>query len=730
MTDVLIYGKIPVDSFVSMSKNTPIIAAGEKLFHLGTEAAEGDVIKHIEELRTVVLFHQEQYYSLDQPIITDAEFDQLFQLLKIWEERFPELITLDSPTRRAGVTIQSALTKITHSIPMLSLDNAFDTKDLEEFETRCQNILKKEDAAAALEYFVELKFDGLGVSLVYENDYFVQGATRGNGEVGENITENLKTMPSVPLKINFAKDGYKRVEIRGEVLMNKTDFQKLNETRAENGEAEFANPRNAASGSLRQLDPHITARRRLTFYAFEIFVDGSKLALQTQAHAEKVLQQNGFITSPFTHVCSSIEKVSEVVKGVKNKRHDFAFEMDGLVIKVQDFATQNLLGFTGHHPRWAIAYKFPALQKYTVINAVSFQVGRTGVVTPVAELEPTKLEGVTVARATLHNFDEVMNKDFRIGDTAILERAGDVIPHLIRPLLEKRTGDEKPIQIPTNCPVCKAELVRKEGEVAIRCINPLCPAQIAGRIAYFTSKAGLDIAHLGPERIQQFLDAGLISGIADLYQINKSNLLALPLFKEKAAQNVIDALEQSKKQPLWRLITALGISLVGPRTAKVLAKEFGDMEKIASATQEELETIYDIGPQVAESIRDFFARETTKKLLAELKNVGFTFSAEKEAKITSIFTGKKVVLTGSLQTLTRDEAKILLEKLGAEIVGSVSKHTDFVICGESAGSKLEKAQQLDIHILDENAFLQKIPQQLLPQQDSPESSEAKEYTLF
>ncbi len=689
-----------------------------------------EIAQHIDTLRTVIAFHQQRYYSEDNPIISDAEFDRLFELLKTWEELCPEMVTPDSPTRRAGVLIQSELTKVKHDIPMLSLDNAYSGDELLEFETRCHNILKKEDLSAPLEYFVELKFDGLGVSLIYENDYFVRGATRGNGEIGEDITENLKTMQSVPLNSPFSKLGCKRAEVRGEVLMNKTDFQRLNQYRAENGEAEFANPRNAASGSLRQLDTHITAKRRLTFYAFEVFLDGKKLPLETQSNGEKVLQELGFITSPFTSVCPSIGQVTTIAERMEAKRHDFAFETDGLVVKVQHFRTQNLLGKTGHHPRWAIAYKFPAVQVETTITGITFQVGRTGVVTPVAELTPKKLEGVTVARATLHNFDEVEKKDFRIGDVALLERAGDVIPHLIHPILDKRTGKEQSIEIPKHCPICKSDLLKNEGEVALRCINPNCPAQVAGRIAYFTSKAGLDIAHLGPERIQQFLDAGLISGMVDLYHIKKQQLLALPSFKEKAAQNVVDALEDSKRQPLWRLITALGIPLVGPRTAKVLAKHFGNLWKIADANTEDLETIYDIGPQVAESIGNFFGKTEVRNTLKKLEAAGLNFSAEAQTTVRSDFTDKRVVLTGSLQQLTRDDAKALLETLGAEVVSSVSKNTDFVICGESAGSKLDKAKELGISILDEADFLNKIPAKLRPQGGNLDSAAQLVQTLF
>lgn len=715
---------------MSMNKEQAIIATGERLLQLGPQPAEDAAAAHITELREVILTHQKKYYAEDQPLISDAEFDQLFALLKQWESTFPQLKTPDSPTERAGVMVQSELKKVWHTIPMLSLDNAFNDTDLREFEARCLNILAKEGAKNPLEYFLELKFDGLGVSLVYENNYFVQGSTRGNGELGEDVTANLKTLASVPLFADFKKLGYRRAEIRGEVLMNKEDFRKLNEARIDAGELEFANPRNAAAGSLRQLDPHITAQRRLTLYAFEVFVDGEKIPLQTQAKGEKLLSELGFVTSPFTANCPTITAVITTIHEVESKRHDFPFETDGIVIKVQDFRTQNLLGFTGHHPRWAMAYKFPSIQTETTIRDVVFQVGRTGVITPVAELVPVKLEGVTISRATLHNFDEVKNKDFRIGDTALLERAGDVIPHLIHPLIERRTGSERSIAIPKHCPVCNSILMRQQGEVAIRCLNANCPAQIAGRIAYFTSKAGLDIEHLGPERIQLFLDQGLIRGIADLYHIRETDLLRLPSFKEKAARNVINALQQSKTQPLWRLITSLGIPLVGPRTGKALAGKFHDLWKIADATQEELEEIYDIGPQVAAAICAFFDKKENRMLLSELSAAGLNFSAVERTTIASDFTGKKVVLTGSLQTMTRDAAKELLEKLGATATETVSAQTDLLIYGANAGSKFAKAQTLKIPLMTETEFLNAIPSNLRPKQQKPEKTGTFPTSLF
>ncbi len=664
------------------------------------------VQENIDDLREVIRHHQYLYYAKDAPIISDADFDQLFRLLQKYESNFPELQSANSPTQKPGTIVQSALQKVRHELPMLSLDNAFSGEELREFKTRCNNILQKEDPDAPLEFFVELKFDGLGVSLLYENGRFIRGATRGNGEIGENITENLKTLKSVPPFI----ESTDKIEVRGEVVMAKADFADLNEKRRENGEAEFANPRNAASGSVRQLDTSITAKRPLRFYAFEIFVNGHKRELISQQKAEALLKKLGFLTSPFQKNCPKINQVVEICGKMKDSRHDYEFETDGAVIKVQHFQTQNLLGATGHHPRWAIAYKFPAMQVETKILDVIFQVGRTGVITPVAVLEPTLLEGATISRATLHNFDEVESKDFRIGDVAILERAGDVIPHVIEPVVSKRNGAEKPIVKPNNCPSCGSETLHKDEEVALRCINANCPAQIHGRISHFTSKAGLDIAHLGPERISLFLEHDLITSIADLFTLEKQQLLVLPLFKEKAANNVLAALNKAKRQPVWRLITALGIPLIGPRTAKALTKHFSSLHEIAQATQAELEEIFDIGPLVAKSLAEFFGRQQNKELITQLEQAGLNVTAEQRSTaIESEFTGKKIVLTGSLHQLTRDEAKDLVEQLGGEPAGSVSKKTDYVICGENAGSKRKKAEELGIAILSEAEFFEKVP---------------------
>ncbi|QQS59711.1 NAD-dependent DNA ligase LigA [Candidatus Peregrinibacteria bacterium] len=689
------------------------IAIGNFFLALPENPEEKTAQKHIGDLVKILLFHQKKYYEEENPIISDAEFDRLFELLKRWEERYPDLQQNDSPTLRAGTVIQSELKKVPHHIPMLSLSNAFSADDLREFETRCHNILEKESDTPPLSYFAELKFDGLGVALCYENGIFVQGATRGNGEIGEDITENLKTLRSIPLSIPEKK----RVEIRGEVLMTKTDFARLNEDRRENGETEFANPRNAASGSVRQLDTSVTAKRPLSFYAFEIFVDGRKEPLLSQEKSEKTLQDFGFFTSPLAVSCKNITEVIETTKNAEENRHRHPFETDGIVIKVQDFSVQRLLGATGHHPRWAIAYKFPAIQVHAKITGITFQVGRSGVVTPVAELAPVQLEGVTISRATLHNFDEVQNKDFRIGDTALLERAGDVIPHLLYPITEKRTGKEIPLNIPTLCPKCSSLLMKKEGEVALRCENRSCSAQISGRISYFCSKAGLDIAHLGPERIQVFLDEGRIQNAADLFLLTKEDLISLPLFKEKQAENIIHALEKAKQQPLWRLVTALGIPLVGPRTAKSLVKAFKNLERIEYASAEELENVFDIGSGVAESIRRFFDQEENRVFVDALKKAGLTVFGEKnEPTIHTSLSGKKVAITGSFEEFTRDELKELLEQMGAEPTGSVSKQTDAVLCGEKAGSKKEKAEELAIPLLSEAEFKKLIPNDLLEKQ--------------
>jgi DNA ligase (NAD+) len=692
-------------------KEKDILSAGNFLLGLSTDISFDVAKKNIGLLRDVIRFHQKLYYSKDAPIISDSDFDRLFELLKSWEAHHPRLEADDSPTKKAGTIIQSELKKVQHDIPMLSLSNAFTPNDLRDFETRCLNILKKEQKTSHLEYCMELKFDGLGVSLSYENGILVRGATRGNGEIGEDVTENLKTLESIPKKIECAES----LEIRGEVVMRKKDFEDLNMNRRENGESEFANPRNAAAGSLRQLDTRITARRPLLFYAFEIFLNGEKDALKTQSRSEAFLRKLGFFTSPFLQECKSISDVICESEKLKEHRHDFEFETDGSVIKVQDFTLQRILGFTGHHPRWAIAYKFPALQTETTIKNIILQVGRTGVVTPVAELEPVQLEGALISRATLHNFDEVEKKDFRVGDRAILERAGDVIPHLINPLPEKRSGKEQKYILPKNCPECGSSLTRKNEEVALRCTNPECPAQVFGRIVHFVSKAGLDIQHLGPERISLFIEHGLIHNISDLFFVTKKQLLSLPLIKEKAANNILLALEKAKQQPLWRLITALAIPLVGPRTAKTLEKHFSGLEQISQAPQQQLEDIYDIGPLVAESICNFFAQEENINLIRRLSDAGLNTSSKPKQTIASEFTGKKVVLTGTLHRFNRDTAKAVLEKLGAEPTSSVSKNTDFVLCGENPGSKAEKAKQLGVVILSESDFLEKIPKALHPE---------------
>lgn len=690
-----------------MNTEQQFLIAGDALLQIGKNPDLETAQKNIQKLREVIRFHQRKYYLEDAPILPDAEFDRLFRLLESWEQQFSELITPDSPTARAGVEVRSELQKVRHEIPMLSLGNAFSLAELRDFETRAKNILRKETEEDALAFFVELKFDGLGVSLSYEDGIFVRGATRGNGEIGEDITENLKTLPSVPLSI-VEKN---RVEIRGEVIMKKRDFASLNADRAENGEAEFANPRNAAAGSLRQLDPHITARRRLSFFAFEIFLNGEKVLLEGQKKSEQYLQKLGFLTSPIAEVLKNIDDAHKVISGIEQQRHEFDFEVDGAVVKIDDFRTQNLLGSTGHHPRWAIAYKFPATQVKTRIENIILQVGRTGVITPVAVLTPTLLDGATISRATLHNFDEVRNKDFRIGDCAILERAGDVIPHLIRPILEERRGDEREIFPPKSCPVCDSPTLQKPGEVAIRCENrERCPAQIRERMEHFVSKAGLDIENIGPERISLFLNNKIIQEIADLFFLEKKDLLDLPSFQEKSADNIIAALEKAKRQPLWRLLTALGIPLVGPRTAKTLVKNFETLETIAQASVEDLAEIYDIGPLVAASICNFFEKPENQKLINRLRDAGFSGKEARLETEQSFFTNKKVVLTGTLENCGREEAKSILERCGAEVVNSVSAKTDCVVCGENAGSKAEKARILGVVILNESEFWEKIPE--------------------
>jgi len=690
-----------------------ILAFGEKILK-NKKVEKKFASKNIENLREVLRFHQKKYYLENSPEISDAEFDQLFQILTSWEKKFPDLQNKNSPTQKPGIsTEKSGFSKFRHFKPMLSLANAFSQQDLFDFETRAKNIFKKKsDTKNKLEYFLELKFDGISLSLHFENGNFVRGITRGNGEIGENISQNLTKVKNLPHQISSEKffGKNKHLEIRGEILMTKKDFQQVNKNQIEKGLPEFKNPRNATSGTVRNLDPIVAASRPLHFFAFEIFVDGQKLPAESQQKSTEILQKMGFSVSPLAKKLENLSQVFSEIEKVEKNRQKFAFETDGVVLKINDFWTQKILGSTGHHPRWAIAFKFPAEVAESKIEKIFWQVGRTGVLTPVAEISPVKISGVKISRATLHNFDEICKKDFRVGDFVILERAGDVIPHLLRPILQKRIGYEKKITPPKTCPSCQKKVTQKEGEVAFRCQNLNCPAQITEKIIFFAGKNGMDIPSCGEKTIRLFLDRKLITDAGDLFFLKFSQISKIPRFAEKSAQNLITGILSAKNAPLWKLLSALAIPLVGKQTAKVLVEKFGDLQKISAAEISELENVFEIGPGVAKSIFDFFRQQENKILLQKLLKAGINFENKKiskyiSEKLISLFSKKKVVVSGKIGELSREKVIEILEDSGATVSKSISQKTDFLIIGEKASNnKIATAKKLGTEIFSGEEF--------------------------
>lgn len=675
----------------------------EFLAEMEHEFSREEIFSRIDLLREVVNFHKGKYYAEDNPLISDAKYDKLFRLLGAWEEKYPELKTADSPTSEVASTIQSELKKVRHEKPMLSLDNAMNIDELFEWEKRLRNVLKTEEK---LEYTVEVKLDGLAVCLLYENDKLVRGATRGDGEVGEDITLNLLTVKNIPEKINFSDFGIKKAEVRGEVVMNKDDFQELNKAREQDGEQLFSNPRNAAAGSVRQLDTAITANRPLKAYFFHLVIIEGNANIKTEMDSNDALKKLGFHGRPYLKKADTIEQIAEFCKELEGMREDFDFEIDGAVVKLNDLKLREQAGQTSHHPRWAIAFKFKAKQETTRIEQVEWQVGRTGVLTPVAHLKPVEINGVNVARATLHNYDEIERKDIREGDMVIVERAGDVIPYIHSVVQNARTGEEKKIVVPAHCPVCHTKTVQLEGEVAVRCPNVSCPKQIKERLIYFCSKQGLDITHLGDKVCGHLVDRGMVKDFADIFYLQEKDFMQLDLFKEKSSKNAIQAIAEAKKQPLWRLISALGIRYVGKRTARALEKNFANFEDLTRASQEDFENIYDVGIKVAESLVKFFADIENQKVFEKLKKAGVNMESHLRVEKKAAIFGKTFVFTGTLEKFSRDEAKEMVEKFGGQAAGSVSKNTDFVVAGPNAGSKKAKAESLGIKIISEEEFLE------------------------
>ncbi|RTR26764.1 NAD-dependent DNA ligase LigA [Robertmurraya yapensis] len=659
--------------------------------------------KEIQKLHQLLNQYNYEYHVLDQPSVPDAEYDKLMQQLIQLEEQFPQFKTSDSPTQRVGGHVLDMFEKVQHEIPMLSLGNAFGEQDLRDFDRRITQAVGEDHS-----YVCELKIDGLAVSLRYENGLFVRGATRGDGTIGEDITANLRTVRSIPLRLNEPVT----IEVRGEVFMPKRSFEALNKVKKEKEEEPFANPRNAAAGSLRQLDTKIAASRNLDVFLYNI---ASTDEVDVDSHSEGLdyLDRLGFKTNQERMKCKNIDEVLAFVESWTEKRPHLPYEIDGLVIKVDSYEQQQQLGFTAKSPRWAIAYKFPAEEVITTLKEIELSVGRTGVVTPTAILEPVRVAGSTVQRASLHNEDLIREKDIKIGDQVVIKKAGDIIPEVVNVLADRRTGEEIDFQMPTHCPECESELVRLEGEVALRCINPKCPAQIREGLIHFVSRDAMNIDGLGEKVISQLFAEQLIHDVADIYKLTYEQLIALERMGEKSVSNLLQAIEASKENSLEKLLFGLGVRHVGAKAAKTLAIEFNTMDKLASATYEQLTAINEIGDKMADSIVSYFELEEVQELLQELKEIGVNmeYKGPKPVSIedsTSIFAGKTVVLTGKLEQLSRNEAKDEIERLGGKVAGSVSKKTHLVIAGEDAGSKLAKAQELGVEVWTEEQLIEEL----------------------
>ncbi len=660
--------------------------------------------KRVHELRELLEKYSYEYYVLDKPTVPDSEYDKRLQELIELENNHPELRDEHSPTVRVGGQVLDYFRKVQHKVPMLSLGNAFNEEDLRDFDRRVRN-----GVGDNVSYVAELKIDGLAVSLTYEEGRFVLGATRGDGTTGEDITNNLKTIRTIPLRI---KDKDVSLEVRGEAYMPKRSFQKLNEARQEEGQELFANPRNAAAGSLRQLDPNIAGKRNLSIFVYGI---GQLSGHSVDSHSESLnfLKDLGFKTNPEWKHCKNIDEVIDFVRGWGERRPDLDYEIDGIVIKVDSLYQQEELGFTAKSPRWAIAYKFPAEEVVTRLEGIELNVGRTGVVTPTALLSPVVVAGTTVKRASLHNEDLIREKDIKIGDYVIVKKAGDIIPEVVNVIVDRRTGEEEDFHMPTHCPECESELDRLDGEVALRCLNPQCPAQIREGLIHFVSRNAMNIDGLGEKVIAQLFRENLIQDVADLYKLKKEELLKLERMGEKSVDNLLDAIEKSKENSLERLLFGLGIRHVGAKAAKTIAQVFETMDRLSSAAKEELIAIDEVGEKMADSVELYFDKPEVAELITDLKESGVNMEYKgprvvRAEDVDSYFAGKTIVLTGKLSVLNRNEAKEKLETLGGKVTGSVSKNTDLLIAGEDAGSKLDKAQSLGVEVWSEQRFIEEL----------------------
>lgn len=657
----------------------------------------------LESLRDSIRHHEYRYYVLDDPEITDAEFDRLMNELKKLEAAHPELITPDSPTQRVGGKPREGFVKVPHSISMLSLDNAYSEDELRNWERRVHELSGRKD----VEYVCELKLDGMSLALRYEDGKLVRGITRGDGSTGEDVTANVRTVRSIPLSISpekLKKAGIPvEFEVRGEMLMPIASFKKMNEDREKQGLSLFANPRNATAGTVRQLEPSITAQRRLDYFAYMLIANGRTMFNQ-HWQTLNALDNAGFKVNPRRALATNFEEVLEFIKQWEEKRESLPYEIDGVVIKVNSTALQNELGFTGKAPRWAIAFKYAARSGITQIENIHVQVGRTGKLTPVAELKPVPIGGTTVSRATLHNMDEIERLGVKIGDWVEVERGGDVIPKVTRVIDEaKHLRGHKQFHMPEHCPVCGGNVVRAEGEADHRCVNQKCPAKLRETILHFASRGVMNIDGMGDALVNQLTERGMVKDIADLYKLTKDKLLSLDRMGDKSAENVLREIGNSKKLPLERVIYGLGIRFVGERTAQFLSEHFGSLDALETASEDELQNVEEVGPRIAKSIVEFFAEPKNRELVEELRAAGLQFKGKKKERGTKL-AGKTFVLTGTLANYSRDQAKKLIEDAGGKVAGSVSKKTDYVVAGADAGSKLDKARELRVAVLDEKGM--------------------------
>ncbi len=664
--------------------------------------------KKIIELRRLINENDYKYYVLAEPAISDKQYDELVKELENLENENPQLITPDSPTQRVGKDLTKGFNPVEHKIPMLSLANTYNEEELFDFDRRVREALPDDEK---VDYTVELKIDGASVSLHYIDGMLRTAATRGDGFVGEEITANVKTIRAVPLKLNdYKKFKYdlNDIEVRGEIFMNVNDFLNLNKEREEKGEKLFANPRNSSAGTLKMQDPKIVAKRPLNIFVYTLVSSGQEL--DSQIENLQLLKKLGFKINPETKLCGTIQEALDVCGKMEEKRKELEYEIDGAVIKVNSIKQQNILGSIAKSPRWAVAFKFKAKQAFTILNKISWQVGRTGTLTPVAELEPVFLSGSTISRATLHNYDEILRKDIREGDKVIIEKGGDVIPKVVSVVESERNKNSKKVQPPNKCPVCKSALFKPEGEVAYYCENTECPAQIKGRLAHFAARGAMDIEGLGEALINLFVDNNFLITYADIYDLKnrRDELIAIERLGEKSVDNILSSIEKSKSKPFSKVLFALGIRYVGSGAAQKLNEGFSSIDELIKADEEAITAIHEIGPSIAKSVINFFENDTNKKIIERLKKQGLNFSQTNiqiKNKQNSEFADKTFVLTGTLSKFTRDEASEKIIALGGKVTSSVSKNTDFVLAGESAGSKLDKAKKLNVKILSEEEFL-------------------------